>query len=614
MASTGPGAAPAVRRPVTQGASPADRRYFLRLGAWCGLLTGTGELTYLALRKFGRGMLTFRGGDTLWMTPLATVVVFLLAGLLWWAVSWRLTVDTRLRRGLVTYAALALLSGLWLLPSLHRGAAFLIAVGIGVQGTRWLWPHRDLLDRWVSRTLPFFATAALLLTAGVPTARWWAERQALAGLPSANAGAPNILLLVLDTVRSLNLSAYGYPRPTTPGLATVASQGTQFDRAFSTAPWTLPSHASLFTGAWPHEQQTGWYSGMGDSLPTLAEALVRAGYRSAGMVANVYYASAETGLARGFSRYEDHRVTLGTFFASASLSRTVMDAGVVRKTLGIEELVGRKNAAEVNRSFLQWQARDGSRPFFAFLNYYDAHTPYLPPDPWKRRFTTPGVAPVANLERHARRDGGWSPTQIQGAIDAYDGAIAYLDAEITTLLDSLAGRGVLDNTIVIITSDHGEEFNEHGLIHHGNSLYRPSLSIPLLIRWPGRVPADRHVRTPVSLRDVAATILDLAGAGDAPLPGRSLRRYWEGDTLPADTLLAELRYAPQQPEWYPASKGNMVSAIRDGYRYIRTGDGAESLYDFERDAQEQANLATAPERAAPLERFRALVRGLLESP
>ncbi len=603
-----------MRRPVTQAASRADRPYILRLGAWCGLLTGGGELTYLALRKFGRGMLIFRGGDTLWMTPVATLAVFLLVGWLWWVVSRRLPNDIRLRWGLAIYATLAVLSGLWLLPSLHGGAAFLIALGIGVQGTRWLRPHRAVLEQWVGRTLPALATTMLLLVAGVPAARWWAERRALASLPAANAGAPNILLLVLDTVRSLNLSAYGYPRPTSPGLAELARQGTQFDRAFSTAPWTLPSHVSLLTGTWPHEQQTGWYSEMGDSLPTVAEALARMGYRSAGIVANIYYTSAETGLARGFSRYEDHRATLGTLFASAVLSRTVMEAGVVRKTLGIEELVGRKNAAEINRSFLRWQARDGSRPFFAFLNYYDAHTPYLPPDTWQHRFSTPGVVPVPNLERHGRRDGGWSPAQIQGAIDAYDAAIGYLDAEITHLLDTLAARGVLDNTIVIITSDHGEEFNEHGLIHHGNSLYRPSIAIPLLVRWPGRVPADSHVTTPVSLRDVAATILDLAGVGDAPLPGRSLRRYWEGDTLPADTLLAELQYAPQQPEWYPASKGDMVSAIQNGYRYIRTGDGTESLYDFEHDAEERANLATAPERAAPLERFRTLVRDLLESP
>ena len=586
----------------------------VRLGVWLGLLTGGGELLYLALRKFGRGMLIFRGGDTLWMTPLATVVVFLVAGLLWWLISARLPTERRVRWALSIYATLAVLSGLWLLPGLHAGAASVIALGVGVQGGRMLWPHWARLDRWLGRTLPLLGTATLLLLVGVPLVRWRAERSALAALPSARAGAPNILLLVLDTVRSLNLSAYGYPRPTTPGLAAVARQGTQFDQAFSTAPWTLPSHASLFTGTWPHEQHTGWYSAMSDSLPTLAEALARAGYRNAGMVANVYYTSAETGLARGFSRYEDHRVTPATFFASASLSRTLMAAGIVQRALGTEELAGRKSAAEINRAFLQWQSRDAGRPFFAFLNYYDAHTPYLPPHPWQHRFVTPGIVPVPNLERHERRDGGWSPDQLQGAIDAYDGAIGYLDAEISQLLDSLTARGVLDHTIVIITSDHGEEFNEHGLIHHGNSLYRPSISVPLLLRWPGHVPAAAHVTTPVSLRDLAATILDLAEVPTAgPWPGRSLRHYWEGDTLPADTLLAELRYAPQQPEWYPASKGDMVSAIHDGFRYIRTGDGTESLYDFDHDAGEVANLAAVPDHAAPLTQFRALVRGLLES-
>jgi arylsulfatase A-like enzyme len=371
----------------------------------------------------------------------------------------------------------------------------------------------------------------------------------------------------------------------------------------------------MLTGTWPHEQSTGWYAALDDRPPTVAEVLSGAGYRTGAMVANVFYTSAETGLGRGFSRYEDYPINPGTFFGSSSMLRTLMNADAVRFVVRSEELAGRKSAADINAAFLAWERRDRARPYFAFLNYYDAHTPYLPPEPWRDRFQTPGVVPVPSLERHARRDGGWSTGQLQGAVDAYDGAIGYLDAEITALLDSLAARGVLEQTLVIITSDHGEEFNEHGLIHHGNSLYRPSVSIPLVLRWPGHVPAGARITTPVSNRDIAATIVDLAGVTpDRPIPGHSLRRYWEGDTLPGDTLLSELRYAPQQPEWYPASKGNMISAIQGGMRYIRTGDGGESLFDFERDLQEQANLALVPERAGPLSTFRALIHELLEHP
>jgi arylsulfatase A-like enzyme len=194
-------------------------------------------------------------------------------------------------------------------------------------------------------------------------------------------------------------------------------------------------------------------------------------------------------------------------------------------------------------------------------------------------------------------------------MDAYDGSIAYIDAEIGQLMADLDERGLLDRTLVVITSDHGEEFNEHGLIHHGNSLYRPAVQVPLLLVGPSRIPAGLSVSPPISLRDVPATVIDLADiAGGQAFPGHSLARFWQGTTLPDDTLLTELKYAPLQPDWYPASKGDMVSAVSRGLRYLRSGDGREELYDFERDPSEQSDLSTRNEYASDLDRFRALTR------
>jgi len=167
--------------------------------------------------------------------------------------------------------------------------------------------------------------------------------------------------------------------------------------------------------------------------------------------------------------------------------------------------------------------------------------------------------------------------------DAYDGALAYLDHEIGAMLDDFEARGLLRNTIVVVTADHGEEFGEHGLLDHGNSLYLPALHVPLVLAWPGRVPAGRRVAPTVSLRDLAATILDLAGQRPA-LPGHSLRALWVQP--PADTgvasAVAEVRRARGLPAWFPVSRGDMISIVTTTHQYIRGATG-EQLFDLRLD-------------------------------
>ena len=584
------------------------RAVLVAFAVWTGLLTGLGELVYLAAKKFGRGLFVFRGPEVLWMTPLATALLFGLAGVLLVALL-RAPGALTWRRAATVYLALAAMSLLFLLPPLHKGASVVLSLGFGYQAARMLARWEPGLTRLMRRTLPPLLALVLVTGLAVAGLRAWRERGAMRAIPAAVRGAPNVLLLVLDTVRALNLSVYGYGRPTSPTLERLAARGVRFDRAVSTAPWTLPSHASLFTGTWPHQQTTDWFAPLDRDTPTLAGLLAAHGYRTGGFVANVWYCGRETGLARGFARYEDHRVTPGTFATSASLVRTIVEHKLVRRAAGTDQLIGRKHAADINRAFLDWLRKDetATRPFFAFLNYYDAHTPYLPPEGFVERYRSPGVALVPNLERHGRKDGSWTAEQIQGAMDAYDGAITYLDREIGRLLDTLEARGLLENTLVVVTSDHGEEFNEHGLIHHGNSLYFPSVHIPLLLSLPGRVPEGAVVPGAVSLRQVPATILDLIGADPGAVPGESLVRLWEDSArAEASPVVAELKYAPLQPEWYPASKGDMASVLRDPLRYIVTGDGAEQLYDLSQDPLERQDLSRSPGHAGELAELRAL--------
>jgi arylsulfatase A-like enzyme len=187
---------------------------------------------------------------------------------------------------------------------------------------------------------------------------------------------------------------------------------------------------------------------------------------------------------------------------------------------------------------------------------------------------------------------------------AYNGSIAYIDREIGRALEALESAGVLDNTIVAVTSDHGEQFGEHGLVDHGNSLYRPALEVPLIIRYPARVPAGASVSEPVSLRDLPATLLDLS-LGREDLPGVSLAPLWSGDPEHrASSVFATVSGGVRMPEWTPVMRGDMVSIIRDDFSYIRNGDGVEELFALE-DAEESRDLAADPDFRGVLQRLRA---------
>jgi len=210
----------------------------------------------------------------------------------------------------------------------------------------------------------------------------------------------------------------------------------------------------------------------------------------------------------------------------------------------------------------------------------------------------------------------WSPREIQRSIDAYDATLAYLDHELGRLVDGFNARHLLETTLIVITSDHGEQFGEHGLFDHANSLYRQALQVPLVISFPGRAPAGKHVTEPVSLVDLPATILDLAEItdGGARFPGRSLAEYWRQPNMATGTraaLLSEISKGINLPPWVPASRGAMQSVIAGGMHYIRHADGTEELYDFERDVAERDDISGRPDVRNALEESRLALDGLL---
>jgi arylsulfatase A-like enzyme len=272
------------------------------------------------------------------------------------------------------------------------------------------------------------------------------------------------------------------------------------------------------------------------------------------------------------------------------------------------------HAGEINRRFLRWlDTRDSARPFFVFLNYYDVHGPYMPPppfdkfgpprtkDPIRRKFFDPS-APLP------------SPRDVAAEVGAYDGTLAWVDDRVGALIDDLGRRGLLTNTVVIITSDHGEEFGEHSVFGHGHSLYLPSVHVPLVMFYPPRIPAVRVAET-VSLRDLPSTVVDLVGAsGASSFPGHSLTRFWDGSAPslgPRDPIVSSVRPPDRVPPSFPVAKGEMTALAGQSHRYIHNGDGTEELYDFDRDYWEQHNLAGQEAGQQDVARFRATLKRVL---
>jgi arylsulfatase A-like enzyme len=564
-------------------------------------VTALAELIVTAQRKFLQHEIIGTGWHITWMTPLSYLLVLVPVGI---ALTVGMRVFPRLvgRRVAIFVVTLASAFSFFFLffPALHRIAIVLLALGVAVQTTRVLGSHVPAFCQMAPRLVRwgFIATAGL----GLGSTGWNALRQAraMAALPAAESGAPNLLLIVLDTVRAMSMGLYGHSQQNSPHLEQLARGGVLFRNAFSPSSWTLPGHATMFTGRYPAELAAGWQSPLREEHTTLAEVLSRHGYLTAGFVANLQYATREVGVAQGFIHYEDFPMSLAEVVMSSSLGRFIANNPALRSLVGYYDILGRKTARDITNDFLKWVRAGRDRPVFAFLNYYDAHEPYLPPSPYDTTFGDPRQRNLEMIrylsprmaERTDKR--GMPALERLAEEQAYDAAIAYMDAELGRLLDELDRRGLIENTVIVVTSDHGELFGEHEFFSHGNSLYSPTLHVPLLMVFPTRLPRGVSVDHYVTLRDLPATLLDLLSIEDSSFPGPSLAHVVAQDSILSGTpspLLATLRPAPNQPQWYPSTKGFMQALTLAPYHYIRNGDETEELYHIAEDPKELHNLA-----------------------
>ncbi len=393
----------------------------------------------------------------------------------------------------------------------------------------------------------------------------------LAGLAALGcAGAPqqpDLVLISLDTLRADHLGVYGYTRDTSPQLDAWAAGGAVFERAFAPSGWTLPSHATMFTGLPPREHGAlHAHSRIRVDVVTLAEALREAGYATQGVVSGPFV-GARFGFAQGFDRYEEFRPT---------------------------------EVAEHHAEALRALEFASERAVFLFLHYMVTHSPYSPPDAFDL-FTEGAVFPDLSKQLNDRKrqlhEGtrGVSDAEARYLAARYDGEIRFLDSMLGELFRAIEARDA-DRTVVLLTSDHGEEFLDHGSLVHNDSLYDEMIRVPFILRGP-QVPAGARVTTLCGLIDVMPTLLDLAGleASEAH-PGRSVLE-WKAAARTQRRMLELLTGEPfvGRHLTHVGVRTEETKLVVD----LRTGDRA--FYDVAEDPGERRNLYPHDPRVPALE-------------
>jgi arylsulfatase A-like enzyme len=416
---------------------------------------------------------------------------------------------------------------------------------------------------------------------------------------------PNILLIVMDATRAKNLSCYGYNRPTTPHLTQFAEQSTVYKLAISPGGWSLPSHASIFTGLFPsrhgaHDQ----HKFLSSEFPTMAELLNGFGYHTAAFCSNPY-AGPATGLDRGFDEFNDAE---GLPKPLAELGRK-MDAGAAT-VLGWRDSGARYTNGKVRPALRRLAAAE--RPFFLFVHYGEPHMPYRPPRKYNRYLPT-GVSPrdanTVNQDqwKYLADPASMNQRDFEILTALYDAEITYLDSRIAQVFGWLQEEDILNHTMVIVTADHGENVGDHQLMAHKYCLYETLVHVPLIIRYPQGTTAPGQVTHQVQTLDLLPTILAMLGDTSSELV----------DSLQGHDLLSSTRHEftiaeqarPDLSTFYGRFPGVDVSRYDRALKMIRTerhkfiwaSDGKHELYDILLDPDETHNIVNQhPETAQDL--------------
>jgi len=425
---------------------------------------------------------------------------------------------------------------------------------------------------------------------------------------------PSIFLAVMDTVRPDHLSCYGYTKKTTPNIDKIAQEGVLFENAFSVAPWSLPAHASMFTGMYPSQHEVlGKNLYLDEEVPTIAEIFSSQGYETLGICRN-HWVSSQTGLHRGFKRFIS---SLNPSYLERFSTRLSLDWIIFCLETDVRSMLYNwVYQARVLQETKKWilKSQKMNKPFFIFVNYFEAHTPYDPPQPFKNKFEKihnretdlKKIRDVFN-SRHGfpyiTKECEVSKEDWEVVKSWYDGGIGCIDFFFGKLLEFIKERGLYDDTFIVITSDHGENFGEHQLANHVFCLYDTLLHVPLIMRYPEHAQEEKRIANLVSNIDVFPTLLSIlkikvknnpkiSAINLVPFKNRTYREHIFAEYSPAYTDIKDLKsLCPSIDQTLFDKYNRSMKCVRTkDFKYIITSDGKEELYDLEKNPDETRNV------------------------
>jgi len=406
---------------------------------------------------------------------------------------------------------------------------------------------------------------------------------------SASDGRPrNAILISIDTLRPDHLSCYGHDRPTSPTLDKLAGEGVRFTDVTSAAPWTLPAHATMLTGLYPsHHGVKSHETRLPDSAVTLAEEFRDHGFQTLAVVNTHNVGAPQFQLGQGFQEF-----------------RYIVETEEDPRTMKVRTYDSGEVVVSTAKELLRERAAD--QPFFLFLHFYDVHTDFTPKDEYKAEFVGPYAGRLTGLSTQLNgirtRKEQLAEADVRWLREMYDAEIRQLDDLLGRFFAWLGEQGLFEDTVFLVTSDHGEEFQEHGSLLHGTTQYQELLRIPWILRGPG-VPSGTVLDDAVHGVDITPTLLAAMGIpSSVPRDGLDVSVLWKGGTLPERVFFGE------------ADHNNRIEGrdVIDIKRMVRRGSdklhwnratGEFEFYDLATDPGERTDLWPAPgDRAGPLQR------------
>ena len=436
---------------------------------------------------------------------------------------------------------------------------------------------------------------------------------------SAISSRPNVVLVVMDTLRADHTSMGGYRFPTTPEMGKLAKDAQVFANAVSVDSCTLPSHASIFTGLYPREhgahadmergpviteRYRPFFMPLAPSRRTLASYLSSVGYTTGAIAGNYARLCRQLGLSQGFQYYHDSPRLMLFTEGGSPVYKYGLDA--------IDRMFGRNgkllqpywSGKDVTRMAQVWVGERAQTPFFLFLNYMDPHYPYSAPPPFDH-IDGPGISYNMAMRqdtwerlisRYINTGTGLDAKFLREVVNQYDGEIAYADHWLGELIETLKARGLYDDSLIIVTGDHGEFFGEHQYIDHSVAIYEEGVRVPLVVKYPKGAHAGEVKTERVSNMDVFATVLDAAGV---PMPRVSAQPL---DRTSHPVILENYESGLQAKRYQKRARRSLTAIYSGSYKYTKATNGQNELYDLSTDPGEGRNLVREkPDVAARLD-------------